>query len=157
MRNGEGLVKQTQVSIGRQYKSRTTYPVSCWGKWMGMSAAGSRRRVKQYAASGGPDGWLLPRLNDASLLRRRHHNQATTATATASVARYTALCGTVAYHDLLHCSNVSRPLFHLLRDAITMRGEFIPPTYVNARSANSLNLYLSTSEKKNISIVDHKL
>jgi hypothetical protein len=27
---------------GRQYKPRTTYSVSCWGKWMRMSAAGSR-------------------------------------------------------------------------------------------------------------------
>ena len=28
---------------GRQYKSRTTYSVSCWGKCIRMSAAGSRQ------------------------------------------------------------------------------------------------------------------
>ena len=32
---------------GRQYKSRTTYSESCWGKWMRMSAAGSRQERKK--------------------------------------------------------------------------------------------------------------
>ena len=31
----------------RQYKSRTTYSVSCWGKWMRMSAAGFEARAKK--------------------------------------------------------------------------------------------------------------
>lgn len=46
---------------GRQYKSRTTYRVSCWGKCVRMSAAGSRQneKKKKNAGRGGP-GWMCP-------------------------------------------------------------------------------------------------
>jgi hypothetical protein len=47
---------------GRQYKSRTTYSESCWGKWMRMSAAGFEARAKKKKMNtgrGGP-GWMCP-------------------------------------------------------------------------------------------------
>ena len=49
-----GGAVQTDIieNEGRQYKSRTTYRESCWGKCMRMSAAGSRQeRKKNYCTA----------------------------------------------------------------------------------------------------------
>ena len=56
---GGAVQKDIIENGGRQYKSRTTYSVSCWGKCVRMSAAGSRqeRKKKKNAGRGGP-GWM---------------------------------------------------------------------------------------------------
>jgi hypothetical protein len=107
---------------GRQYKSRTTYSESCWGKCMRMSAADSRQERKKKNTNLRRKGWLaldgcvlLPRLNDASRrylshpLHARPRSQATASSCRCVLSAHTPLIFPIyTVHD---CTTISPTRF----------------------------------------------
>lgn len=145
--NGDGLFKRGIIeNEGRQYKSRTTYGESCWGKCMRMSAAGLRARTREKKITTREEvvpGRMCPitafELRFSALSEPLFARPALTRSqATASNRRCVSFCSDTARvsHYTLHdrttiYSTIHRALFHLnfkgvMRSRCARRGKFDP-------------------------------